>query len=234
MDLRPLLLLLLPLVGPAQAGRPEEEKLAASLREILLGSLPTPLFEDAKHWGMQKKGLGGKLRNDGKWWKLRVSRRSHPAAVLAVRDLRSAGPGKQTFTLALALPTQIDLERQTWLMGVRLFSGSTRARVNLFLTLECMAEARLETTKGAFLPDVVIQVRVIRSELKHDSIVVEHTAGVGGEAARAIGDVLIALVKQVYPSLEKSLISRANAAILKAGDSKEVRLSLSKVLEGKK
>ncbi len=38
---------------------------------ILLTGLPDPLFEDAKKWDLQKKGPRGKMRNDGRWWKLR-------------------------------------------------------------------------------------------------------------------------------------------------------------------
>ncbi len=235
MSLRPLGLLgLLLLANTSHAGRPEELKLAASLRELLLESLPDPLYVDAKHWGIQAKGPRGKMRNDGRWWKLKITRRGHPAAALDVRDMRPVGKDRKAFTLVLDMPAQIDLERQTWLLGTRLYSGSTRARVMLHLTLDCEIETRLETPKDALLPDVVFRLRVIRSDFKHDAIVVEHTAGVGGDAARTIGDVVLAIVKQAKPSLERSLIAKANAAILKAGDTKEVRLSLSKAAEGKK
>src|SRR5579872_3923611 len=65
------------------------EVLAGALRNVLLGSLPTPLYEDRKHWGTQKvvqtgvkwrgKGLRVraepvyKLKNDGRWWAVTVT-----------------------------------------------------------------------------------------------------------------------------------------------------------------
>jgi hypothetical protein len=42
------------------------------------------------------------------------------------------------------------------------------------------------------------------------------------------------LVKQVKPSLERRLLDKANAAIIKAGDSKEVRIGLGGVSREKK
>jgi hypothetical protein len=40
-------------------------------------------------------------------------------------------------------------------------------------------------------------------------------------------------VKQLKPSLERKLLEKGNAAIVKAADSKEVRVSLTKLLGGK-
>ena len=50
-------------------------------------------------------------------------------------------------------------------------------------------------------------------------------------AAVKAGDraAVMKLVKQVKPSLERRLLDKANAAIIKAGDSKEVRIGLGGV-----
>jgi hypothetical protein len=114
---------------------------------------------------------------------------------------------------------------------VRVYSGETRARVNLYATLDCESELRFETKKGATFPDIIFSIRVIRSDFKYGGLVVEHTAGVGGDAARTIGDVVLGIVKQIKPSLERRLIGKANAAILKAGNNKQVRLSFSKYVD---
>jgi hypothetical protein len=129
--------------------------------------------------------------------------------------------------------TNIVLERQTWLRGVRLYSGSTRARVKISLSLACEAVTRLETPKGATLPEVVFRFRVINSFLHYEDLVIEHTAGVGGDTAKYLGELVLSIIKQVKPSLERKLFERANAAILKAGDSKEIRIGLNGVSRSK-
>src|SRR5262245_44466322 len=47
--------------------------LAVNVRALLLTVLPEPLFEDNKQWGLRKKGPLGKVHNDGRWWKVRLS-----------------------------------------------------------------------------------------------------------------------------------------------------------------
>ncbi|MGL4555671.1 MAG: hypothetical protein ACRC33_31265 [Gemmataceae bacterium] len=209
--------------------------LAATLKDLLLGALPDPLFEDAKHWNLQRPNFRGQVKNDGRWWKLRVQSRD-PANRLAVqvRDLQPAGKNRQTFSVLVNLDAAIFLERQTWLRGVRLYSGSTRARVKLHLNLACEVVTRLETPKGSFLPDVILRVRVLRSDFRYGELVVEHTAGVGGEAAEVIGETALSLVRQIKPSLERRMLDKANAAVVKAGDSKEVRIGLGGVGRDKK
>jgi hypothetical protein len=210
----------------------QEAKLTATLQQILVTSLPSPLYEDNKHWGKQHKNLRGKMKNDGRWWKVRIEpRQLSTASWVSVDTLRPAGNGKTTFTVRVALPARVVLNRQTWLRGARVFSGETRARVDLYATMDCESELRFETKKGAAVPDLVFSIRVIRSDFKYDGLVVEHTAGVGGDAARTLGDVVLGVIKQVKPSLERRLIGKANAAILKAGNNKQVRLSFSKLAE---
>ena len=41
------------------------------------------------------------------------------------------------------------------------------------------------------------------------------------------------MVKQMRPSLEKDMLEKANRAIVKAGDTKEVKLGLGKLFDGK-
>ena len=74
------------------------------------------------------------------------------------------------------------------------------------------------------------RLRVTRAEVGFDNLVVEHVAGVGGDAAQVLGDAARACLHQWRPSLEKRLLDKAAAAIVKAGDTREVRLSLSKLM----
>ena len=70
-----------------------------------------------------------------------------------------------------------------------------------------------------------------KADLKYDNLKFEHIAGVGGEAAQIIGEAAHAAVTQWRPSIERDLLARANAAIVKAGGEREVRLSLTKLLK---
>ena len=96
--------------------------LAASLRGLLIESLPTPLYEDTSHWGQQRlvagrtrwRGKGANvhpeveqvLKNDGRWWKVRVTA-SRPASTLAL-DVRDASTGAAAHPLVVdeAAPNQ--------------------------------------------------------------------------------------------------------------------------------
>jgi hypothetical protein len=221
--------------------------LAGNLRAFLLEALPEPLYEDAKHWGTLAKvrrlkwrgqGLGVHLEeeevlvNEGHWWKVKVTA-NNPKDTLVVdlRDVRHPEQGRMTFTAFAALDTHVDYDKQNWRGGVRLYSGSVRARMRVKISVRCEVTARLEGQ--GFLPDAVIRLRVVDSEVGYENLVVEHIPGMGGEAAKVLGNAARAGVQQWRPSLERRLIDRANEAIRKAGDAREIRLSLSALL-GKK
>jgi hypothetical protein len=210
------------------------DALAGNLRALLLANFPDPLFEEARNWNHQKKGPLGKMRNDGVWSKARVaSRNLRDTLLVDLRDVQQLGEGRTTFTLFVSFDATVDYERQRWKLGSRVFSGSTRARLRVRLTLFCEALAKFEKGKS-FLPDAVFRLRVLRSALGYDSVVVEHTAGVGGEAAKVLGDAAIGGLRQWKPSLERNLFEKANAAIVKAADTKEVRISIVSLFSGKR
>jgi hypothetical protein len=207
--------------------------LAGNLRGLILDFFPDPILEDARHWGLKKRGLGGKWRNDGRWYKVRIAGRNvRDTLVVDLRDLRQPGKGVTTFRLFVSFDASLVLHRQTWKAGLRLYSGETRARCRVRLTLDCEALTKFEKTKN-FLPDAVFRLRVVRSDLGYDNVVVEHTAGVGGDAAEILGDFLIGGLRQWKPSLERKLREKANAAIVKAADTKEIRVNLLDVFGGK-
>jgi hypothetical protein len=221
--------------------------LAGNLRAFMLGALPEPLFEDTKHWGAQVpvrrlkwkgQGLGVHLEdeevlaNDGAWWKVKVTVvNPQDTLVVDLRDVRHPEQGRMTFTAFVALETAVEYDKQNWSGGKRLYSGSVRARMRVKMNLRCEVTARLDG-KG-FLPDAVVRLRVVDSDVGYENFVVEHLPGLGGEAAKVLGNAARAGMQQWRPSLERRLITRANEAILKAGDTKEIRLGLSSLL-GKK
>jgi hypothetical protein len=63
---------------------------------------------------------------------------------------------------------------------------------------------------------------------------VEHIAGVGGETAKLLGEGVRGALRQWHPSLERELRAKAEAAIVKAGDSRDVRLNMLELLRSRK
>lgn len=216
----------------ALVGGSGEEALAAKFRPILLASLPDPLYEDAKHWGKQRPGFNGQPRNDGRWWKVKVvGRELRDTLILDIRNLEQ-NKNLRTFTVYLSFDAAVLFDRQTWKSGIRLISSSTRARMRVRLNLDCELTTKVE--KKGLLPDALIRLKVVRSDLKYDNLVVEHTAGIGGDGAKLLGSAMLETVKALKPNLERDLLAKANAAIVKAGDTKEIRISLMELLGGKK
>jgi hypothetical protein len=220
------------LVGVMNAAPEANTALAANLRGFLLQALPDPLFTDVKHWGKKEEGPLGRVSNHGQWWKVKA-RAANPnsSLVVDISDPIAPEDGKKQFTLLVSLDTNVELERQHWVRGVRVFSGSSRARLRLKLQLRVESQMRLET-KG-LLPQVVFRLHVIESTISYDNLVVEHTAGVGGDAAKLLGDMFISSIKLWKPSLEQKLLRKANDAILKAADTREVKLGLQALFGSK-
>jgi hypothetical protein len=222
--------------------------LGPSFRALMLQFVPTPLYEDHKHWGMQKEvetikwmGQGLKvhpekvkeLKNHGVWKKVVVQTPMlSQSLVCEVRNLVASEPGKMTFSLLLAFDTAIDYDRQRWDKGVRLWSGNVKARMKVMLTLNCEVQSRVEAS-DKLVPDMVLRLRVVSSDLQYDNLVVTHVPGLGGDAAQILGDAVHNAVKKLKPSLERKLLDKGNAAIVKAADSKEIRISFMKLLGGK-
>ncbi len=236
-----------PAVGP-NAGVPTE--LTASLRGLLLQSLPAPLYEDSKHWGGQKEVTRGlkwtgqgldfhaepqrSLKNDGLWWRVKVTAPNvGNSLVFEIRDVATPETGKTTFTAFVAFDTDIDYERQRWDAGHRIFAASVRGRARVTLVLHCEATSRLEN-KFRLVPDLYFRVRVTAADFHYDHVVFEHVAGVGGDGAKLIGDAARASLRIWRPSLERRLVEKADAAIVKAGDTKEVCVGLGKLFDRKK
>lgn len=234
--------------APAPAANSSTDALAGTLRTLMLQFIPSPLYEDHKHWGRQKevteikwkgKGVGGHpekvkvLKNDGHWWKvLVVTPALSNTLILNIRDQQQPEPGRMTFTAFLSFDTAVEYEKQNWHSGLRTWSGSVRARMRINLTLNCEVQSRLEIS-GGLLPEMVFRLRVLHSDLKYDNLVITHVPGLGGDMAQLVGDALHDSLKHWRPGLERNLLAKANAAITKAADTKEVRLSVLKVMGSK-
>jgi hypothetical protein len=103
-------------------------------------------------------------------------------------------------------------------------------RVKVLLT--CEMTTRLEYGKS-FIPDVIFRLRVPKANLGYDDFRVEHAYGVGGDLAKKWGETAENWLHDRHPELEQELLAKANAAIVKAADTKEVRLGLGNAFGSK-
>lgn len=224
------------------------DQLSGELRAMLIKNLPDPLYEASPNWGRQSDSRRlhwrGKLRdlhletmheprNDGVWRKIRVNA-VNPAdtLVLDVRRIEPKEGGGIEFQLFVAMDVAFDVVQQRWVSGIKLLDTSARGRARARITIDCEAASHLDSAK--LLPELVIDLKVTKADLHYDNFKLDHIAGLGGEAAQIIGEAGPALIRQWKPSIERDLLAKANAAIVKAGEHKEVRVSLSKLLQSSK
>lgn len=221
------------------------DALEGVLRSALIQFLPNPLYEASPNWGKQRptahalhwhrKGLllrpeiRREPRNDGTWRKYVLTSRNLPdTLIIDIRQVQFPEPLRMQFELFLSFDAAAEYTHHVWESGVRLYAGSVRARFRAKLTLQCEATARLEPTKS-IVPDAVFTVQVVKARLGYDNLVVEHIPGIGGSAARLLGRAFHEALDQWHPSVERGLLERANAAILRAGHTREVRISLGRI-----
>ena len=210
-------------------------------------AMPDPLVDEQSHWGGQRlaahglewhgKGLhlhpdvAKTLRNDGRWWRVKASAVRLPATlIVTLHDVQTTASGQTTFIAFVSFEARMEYDQQNWDRGLRLYAASVEAHMRLNLTLHCEATTRL-VSNGTLLPDAIFRLRVTEANLSYDHFEVDHVDGVGGDLAKIIGKAAKAGVEQWRPSLDE-LLQKANAAIVKAGDTKEIRLSVFKLLKG--
>ena len=220
--------------------------LSTVLRPMLVSALPTPLSVAPMGWGDQREvTIGVKwekqrllykpapmraVRNDGHWQKLSLTA-IDPAKSLAlnIRDVRTAAD-KTLFAAAIGLDVRAVYENQLWTMGKRVYAGETHVRCRAVLDLRCELSSSTTFEPGAVLPTVAIRVRATEARVGYSELVCEHTLGINGKPAEVLGKAAFEVMKKVAPQVERDLLAKANAAVLKAADTKEVRVEFDKLL----
>jgi hypothetical protein len=221
------------------------EELAKVLRPLIVQAMPTVLYEDEWDWGRQRptphalhwRGLRPKiireLRNDGTWRKIKVTANNLDKTLdFRLSGLKKVDDDTQTFQCFVGFQVGVLYDQQIWEGGVRLHSGSTKARLNIRCLMDCENTIRTEPSKS-FIPDVVFRLRVTKAQVWYKDLEFDRVAGIGGDAAPILGEALHDALNRWKPSLERNLLAKANTAIVKAADTKEVRLSLGSLLGGK-
>ena len=235
---------------PLKTDPAEAHALAAVLRELMQKNLPDPLSQTKQNWGNQKavtaihrhrEGLRvwneqvEEMRNDGAWRSISVRVPDPSKLTLAVTELTHPAEGKILATVGI-IAERIDFhfEQQIWRNGVRLYAGETRGHCKGSLLIKIEALTKLDFKKGSFFPEVTLKVRATDAQLGYEDVVVDHTAGVDGEAAKFLGDAAIKLVKTFKPDLERELLEKGNAAIVRGAGTHELKASLDKIILGTK
>jgi hypothetical protein len=246
--LRPSLLALFAVALPAAAADPafDPKALSAVLRPMLVAALPAPLSVAPMGWGGQREvTIGVKwekqrllykpvpmkaVRDDGHWQKVTLTA-IDPAKSLAlnIRDVRTAAD-KTLFDAAIGLDVRAVYENQMWGMGKRVYAGETHVRCRAVLDLRCELTSSTTFEPGALLPTVAIRVRATEARVGYSELVCEYTLGVSGKPAALLGKAAFEVMKKVAPQVERDLLAKANAAVLKTADTKEVRVEFDKLL----
>jgi hypothetical protein len=227
----------------------EAEALTKVLRDLLAKNLPDPVTKSNHNWGQQKAVTTNvrhrdgmkpwteqveEMRNDGTWRRSEVRLPDRDKIALAVTELSHPEEGKMLVTVGVvAERVELMFEQQIWRKGLRLYSGETRGHCKGGLVLKAEITTKAEPKPGSLLPNIVLKVHVISAELYYDKLVVDHTAGLGGEAAKALGEFTIGIIKAVKPHLEKDLLEKAQASIVKAAQKNELTLTLDKLMAAK-
>ena len=227
--------------------KPEEAAAIAKLmREQALKQMPTPLVKANDGWGKQKEFAVGKrmlrnpnrfpdapteLINDGLWRRFTVLARD-PEKTLAIGFAELVRPAPDTLNVTLNVAMDIDfkMEHQLWLRGRQLYSGETRGHCKGAVQLKSLVVHKTEFKPGTLLPEVKLKVTTTDAKIFYDGLTIDHTAGLDGEDAKKVGDLVIDLVRKVKPDLERELLEKGNAAIVKAAGTKEIKLELDKLM----
>jgi hypothetical protein len=151
---------------------------------------------------------------------------------LKIYDLKTVDADKQRFKIFIAFQMGVYYDQQNWESGVRLWSGSVRARAQVKCEMTCENTVRVEFDKN-YLPEFIMQTRVAQANVGYDSLVVEHVAGIGGTGAKLVGEAAHEAMRQWRPSIERDLLAKANAAIVKSADTREVRFGFGSLLKAK-
>ncbi|MBI1831870.1 MAG: hypothetical protein HYR84_10520, partial [Planctomycetes bacterium] len=246
-------IVMLVLMGPttmsAQSPAKEDEpfdRLAKAFKPVLVGVLPPTLYEKSENWGHQVmvpvglkwRGLRAQVqrspRNHGEWRRLSVATLDLPRTLdIKIFDVKTVNPELQTLKVFLTFRMGVEYEQQNWESGARLWSGSARARAQVKLDMDCENILRVDLDKKTNLPDFVLRLRVASAKLHYDDLVFEHINGIGGDAAKLIGKAAHYTLRQWRPSIERDLLAKANDSIVKAADTREIRLGFGGSLKSK-
>ena len=174
----------------ALPGMPVQE-LAERLKESLVKTMPDELvFKTNNNWGhqahvpsIQGVKLVQVMRNHGDWEKARVVTGKLPSELrVRVYDLQALDDKRMAFTMFVATPATVKLNRQIWQNGIEVYSARVRARFQLTAALTIEATSLPVANAGATASLTGLQVT--RATFTCNDFVAENVNGLGGDFAR--------------------------------------------------
>jgi len=247
----PFAVAFLMIAAPAESPQAVDTQLLAQvLKGMLLKNLPKPLTETLNGWGNQNEVVIGvywkkegplrykpepmkSKKNDGHWQKVRLDAiEPEKSLSLDITNLRASPIGTTLFDAKIGLETRMTYEQEMWTLAKRVYAGETRCRCRAELKLTVELDNKLEFADGSIVPNLKLRVRVTSADLTYRDFVCEHTLGMDGKPAEVMGKATLEFIKKVKPNLEKDMLAQANAGIVKAADTKEIRIELDKLAKG--
>jgi hypothetical protein len=218
----------------ALPGVPVQE-LAERLKESLLKSMPDELvFKTNNNWGhqahvpsIQGVKLIQVMRNHGDWEKARVVTGKLPSELrVRVYDLQALDDQRIAFTMFLATPATVKLNRQIWQNGIEIYSARVRARFQLTAAMTIEATSLPVANAGATA--TLAGVQVTRATFTCNDFVAENVNGLGGDFARLTSPhhQFWAWHPAVLGEFEKTVLTGVETA----GTTSAVQANLSRML----
>jgi hypothetical protein len=236
-------------LGPVPSPKPkaatpkELKEMSQRFRDMVIKFAPSPLYEGSPKWGHQeltrdrnssRRDPKYVLQNHGVWRKIKVTADDLPQTlVFEVRRMESAEPRLVSIDLFLAFDTRTQVHQQSWSKGRKLIDGEIRARMRVKVAVTCDVQLETKATKYV-IPEIIFRLKVRKADVDYENLVTEHIFGIGGDGAKLIGDVVVNVVKEFMPSLEKRLLDQLELSLVKALDNKEVKISVGKLFNKKK
>lgn len=210
-----------------------------ALEKTVYSTLPTPLYEGSDHWGDTKKKVNGLKwsgkpelqygdKNHGTWRKYRVTLEQPAPKHLRLRltNVQNTGNNSLKFRINVDADVEFDIHQQNWQVGIKMFDGTVKGRATVKLLLSCESKLNIEPGANLF-PIIKYRLHVIDAKAGYDNLVFTHVPGLGGSAAKVVGNWTVDAVTQMKPSLERKLIDKLTEKLKKAADTKEIQVSLS-------
>ena len=145
---------------------------------------------------------------------------------------RPDGPdGAKQFDVATTARLRVLAQVQQWETGVRLASISTQADAVVRLDLRCRLKVELDTRQ--FPPDLLLEPRVERAEVRLLYLDVERISKLRGDLAGELGRTLRPLIDREIARRQTEIVPKLNAKLAQGHAQGQFRFSLSDWASGK-
>jgi hypothetical protein len=203
-------------------------------------------YDNAKQWGMQKTVLDGwdfrregvKLEtkrrwkdvNHGNWTKYHLEVRDPQENFkIAIHNVKTLPDGKVQFAANIKAPLDIQGRLSVWQYDIQMISLNADAEADVEVDLLCEVAIKLHPL--TFPPDILLQPKVISSEMKLTHFRLNRLSQIGGPMAKRLGEGMEFFLKEKVAEEGVELTTKINRSIDKRRD--RLRISGSDWLQSK-